>query len=467
MQKPVFPLTVDRGLARPISTQIADAIRAAAVTGVLRQGDRLPSTRDLAGQLGVSRTVTAAAYDQLHAEGWLTGRHGSGTYIAATCTTAKPCGREFTPTDAVASVNVIDLAPGAPCTDSIDGAAWRRAWRTAGDRSTSVRPERAGLPEYGDAVARHLLLHRGVRVGPTIGRDDRIGIVATGGTTAALAEVAATVLRPGDAVAVEEPGYQRAAETLRSAGVRVVPVQADGHGLNPESIPAEVKAVYCAPAHQHPLGCRLTAERRVTLIKRARDEGWLIIEDDYDGELRHDLTPSPVLAALAPDIVIHLGSANKIISPVLGTGWMVASVEVLDAVLAHRRALSVAPAVAGQLVLTALAETGDLARHLRRVRRDLSERRRYIVRNLKRGTVSVDGAGMGAHVVLPLPDDDAEQHVLANAKRGGILLDGLGRHHAGPPRFSGIVLGYAACTRDQLSIALPIVDSIVAQVDRR
>ena len=137
-------------------------------------------------------------------------------------------------------------------------------------------------------------------------------------------------------MAVEEPGYQRAVETFRQAGVRVVPAPVDHAGLVVEAVPRGVRAVYCSPAHQYPLGGRLPAGRRSALVDRAREENWLIIEDDYDGELRYDVAPLPVLAALAPDVVVHLGTTSKILSPTLGAGWMLAPGHVVDAVLRHR-----------------------------------------------------------------------------------------------------------------------------------
>src|SRR5205085_9302343 len=158
----------------------------------------------------------------------------------------------------------------------IDRAAWRRAWRAAADTAPAARKDHAGLPEYRVAVVDHLLRHRGLVV-----EDPQTAtVLATGGTTAAVEELATTVLCPGDAVAVEEPGYQRAVGTLEAAGVRVVPAPVDHAGIVVDKIPRGVRAVYCSPAHQYPMGGRLPADRRVALVERARADGALIIEDD-------------------------------------------------------------------------------------------------------------------------------------------------------------------------------------------
>lgn len=454
METSALPVTLDRESATPLAVQLAEQLRAAAGDGRLRSGDRLPSTRALAGELGVSRTVTAAAYEQLHAEGWIAGRHGSGTYITTAPPGSLPAAarpvRRGTTQD-----TVVDLTPGSPWAGGIEQAAWRRAWRAASYASPMVRPNRAGLPAYRSAVAEHLLRHRGLRVG------DMDVVLATAGTSTAAAELGRAVLRPGDMVAVEEPGYQRAVGALRAAGLRVVPASVDADGLLVEAIPASVKAVYCSPAHQYPLGGRMSAGRRVALVERAREQGWLVIEDDYDGELRYDVAPLPLLAALAPDVVVHLGTTSKILTPTLGVGWIVAPPPVVTAVLAHRDATGSGPAPAGQLVVVELARNGDLGRHLRRLRRELSERRSLVVETLVAGGVRVLGDDAGAHVVVPVTTAEAERELIRAAHDRGLLLDGLARHHIGRARWFGIALGYAACSRDQLKRALPVLVDLV------
>ncbi|MHA6805365.1 MocR-like pyridoxine biosynthesis transcription factor PdxR [Salinifilum ghardaiensis] len=446
-------IALSRDSAIPLPAQIADALRQAAADGRLRGGDRLPSTRVLARQLGVSRTVTAAAYEQLHAEGWISGVRGSGTYVTTTppaaasrlaAAPAAPRGpgpEQETP-----------LVPGAPWAEGVDTAAWRRAWRAAADHPPDWRTSRAGLPEYRAAVLEHLLRHRGLAV--TASADPVGNVLATGGTTAAVSELAAVALRPGDVVAVEEPGYQRAVAAFRDAGVHVVPAPVDRAGVLVEGVPSGVRAVYCSPAHQYPLGGRLPAERRIALVERARTEGWLVVEDDYDGELRYDVSPLPVLASLAPDVVVHLGTTSKLLSPTLGVGWMVAPAAVLAAVLDHRERTGTGPAPAGQRLLVEFARTGDLARHLRRLRRELSRRRAEVVRALEESGVPVFGDQAGAHVVVPLPSAEAERDVLARAREEGLVLDGLARHHQGEQVWCGIALGFAACPREELHSAL-------------
>lgn len=440
--------------AIPLAVQLADALRAAAASGQLRRGDRLPSTRALARHLRISRAVASAAYDQLHAEGWIEGRHGSGTYVTTTPPGPEPAA-STQDTVEVSEPTDIDLTPGAPWVEGIDRAVWRRAWRAAAEHPPLSRPQRAGVAEYRQVIAEYLLRHRGIVAGAA-------AVLPTAGTTAALTELALATLRPGDQVAVEEPGYQRATGALRALGIEVVTVAVDADGLIPSAIPAGVRAVYCSPAHQYPLGARLSAARRVELVHRARERDWLILEDDYDGELRYDVAPLPMLAALAPDVVAHLGTMSKILTPTLGVGWLVAAPPVAKAVLTYRERAGSRPSEAGQRVVIELARSGDLGRHLRRLRRELAERRTMLVNALTAAGIPVHGDDAGAHFVIPLPSLRAEQHVVGAARAHGIRLDGLARHHWGDPTVFGIALSYTACTRAQLSAATPILLEILA-----
>ncbi|MEW1736318.1 PLP-dependent aminotransferase family protein [Nocardia beijingensis] len=451
-----LPLALDRDLAQPLSVQIADQLRHAATSGPLRGGDRLPSTRALAGRLGVSRTVVAAAYDQLHAEGWLRGRRGSGTYLT-TAPAAAPT-RPDSVHDIGATPELLDLAPGAPCVDAIDTAAWRRAWRAAADHSPLVRKDRAGEPEFRTVVTEHLLRHRGIGAG-----SDTV-LLATAGTSSAVGELAAALLRPGDAVAVEDPGYQRAAGAFAAAGLEVVPVPVDANGLRVDLLPPRIKAVYCTPAHQFPLGARMPAARRVELVEHARRCGIFVIEDDYDGELRYDTAPLPLLATMAPDVVVHLGTTSKILSPSLGVGWLLAAPEIAAAVLDHRERTGTGPSPAGQRVLVAFAAHGDLARHLRRLRRALPPRRALVVTELRRRGLDVLGDDAGSHVVVPVASAEAERRVIAAGMAHGVALDGLARHHLGSRRdHFGVALGYTALPWPELAAAVPRAAACLAR----
>ncbi|HZA18191.1 MAG TPA: PLP-dependent aminotransferase family protein [Pseudonocardiaceae bacterium] len=456
-----LPLALDRQDARPLAVQLTDELRAAAGCGAVRIGDRLPSTRALATTLGVSRTVTAAAYDALQAEGWIGGRRGAGTYVIAAPGVPAPPHTGPSPVPEQQPERGIDLRPGSPWSAGLRRAAWRRAWRAAADAEVLTRSAEAGLPEFRTAVVNHLLRHRGLAVAPD-------AVLATGGTTAAVAELAAVLLRPGDVVAVEEPGYPRAVGALRAAGLRVLPAPVDSGGLVVTALPDHARAVYCTPAHQYPLGATLSASRRLALVAWARERRAWVLEDDYDGELRYHGVPLPLLAAVgerlrAGDVVVHLGTASKILTPTLGVGWMAAPGEVVAAVCAYRSNIGVRPSPAGQRILTALAVSGDLSRHLRRVRRELLARRDLLVGALRAAGLSVRGDQAGAHLVVDLPGEEAERSAVRRARCEGLLLDGLARCHDGPSIHYGVALGYAGlCNRSAFAVVLPELTAVLA-----
>ncbi|ANY08148.1 aminotransferase-like domain-containing protein [Pseudonocardia sp. HH130630-07] len=438
-----LPLPIDRASGVPLAVQLADGLRGAAAAGILRPSDRLPSTRGLGATLGVSRTVTAAAYDQLLAEGWVQGRVGAGTYVTAVPPGAGTAAGGPVPGRAAGTApgTGYPLDPGRPCVAALDRAMWRRAWRAAAEPEPEDRPRPDGLAAFHSAVTEHLLRHRGLAPAD---------MLSTAGTSAAVAELA-RLLPPGSTVAVEEPGYRRAVSALRAAGLRIAPVPVDADGLVVTELPIGCAAVYTTPAHQFPTAVRTAAARRVALVERARDEGFLVIEDDYDGELRYDVAPLPLLAALAPEHVVHLGTASKILSPTLGVGWAVGPAPLLAAWRDLRSRTGTRPSPAGQRVFAALAAHGDLTRHLRRLRRELRERRELVLAAAGRAGWTVRGDPAGAHLVLEVPDETA---AVAAAARRGLDVRGLAGYHEGAPRTSGLVLGYAAGTRAELAGAL-------------
>ena len=292
-------------------------------------------------------------------------------------------------------------------------------------------------------------------------------MLATAGTSAAVGEVA-RLLPPGSRVAVEDPGYSRAVAALRDAGVEVVPVPVDDDGLVVDALPAGLAAVYCTPAHQFPTGRRMTAARRLDLVARARAEGWWVLEDDYDGELRFDVAPLPLLGALAPDVVVHLGTSSKILSPTLGVGWLVAPAPVRAGLLARRTATAMRPARAGQRVLAALAA----------LRRSVPAPAPAAAGDGRPAGARADGGHRCGVRRRGRPRGRARPRAAGRRRRGGgagrprraplgLALDGLGRHHLadGPGRRAGLVLGFAAPTRAELDRALPVLDRAAARVD--
>jgi GntR family transcriptional regulator/MocR family aminotransferase len=468
-------LAADRHAGLPLTEQIAAQLRDVLTGGRLAAGERLPSSRALAAALGVSRTVVTAAYTQLFAEGWLEGRHGSGTYVAPGAVApgaVVPLGAGAAPAHVAAPVPAapatvaarpraagpqpapvppVNLRPGIPWQAGIDPAAWRRAWRHAGTDPLSAQPDPRGRPALREALTGYLRRGRGVCV-----TADQI--LATRGVSAGLGLVTAALLRPGDRVGVEEPGYQAARAVFASRGAQLVPCRVDGDGLVVDELPGDLRLVYTTPAHQYPLGGRLPVPRRQALATWARSTGALIVEDDYDGEFRYDVAPLPTLFGLDPDVVIYLGTTSKTLTPALGAGWLVARPDLLPAFTAA--AVDLGERVSGpvQHAVTELLASGELERHVRRMRHEYARRRAVMVTALA-GRLTGDTAGM--HMVLELPPGTATA-VAAAARERGVEVATLDRYFGGPPTLEGLMLGYGAADLAAVSLGCQVIAEILA-----
>jgi GntR family transcriptional regulator / MocR family aminotransferase len=488
-----LPVVVDRDQPVPLAIQISAQLQAAVTSSVLRAGDRLPSSRDLAAILGVSRTVVTNAYARLFAEGWLEGRHGSGTYVADVITApdqglrrvpgrGQPAGAAAidhperpvvspgrpaisASGEPAAPASLIDLQPGISWAEGIEPASWRRAWRQAGTHLPSRWPDPHGLPELREEVAAYLRRSRGLPVTPA-------HILITQGVSSGLALLADALLSPGDKAGIEEPGYPTGREVLRRAGAQVVPCRVDAHGILPDELPGDLKLLYTTPAHQYPLGGRLPVSRRQALVAWARATGALVVEDDYDSEFRYDVGPLPALHSMDPDVIVYLGTASKVLATAFGAGWLVAPPELVERLAALRPRLGVRIPEPVQHAVLALLRSGDLERHVRKMRLEYGRRRAALVDALTHGARCAAGAGaqgnsgppgdsprapvrllgdtVGMHVVLELPADYPTARLVAAAAARGVAVYPLTRYFVGPPTMNGLILGYGTVTLPQV-----------------
>jgi GntR family transcriptional regulator/MocR family aminotransferase len=479
------PLVLDRGSQIPLTVQIIGQLRAAVSGNRLRAGERLPSSRALAASLGVSRTVVTNAYLQLFAEGWLQGRHGSGTYVAEGATArpgsgpapALPRKREpqHEPMAAVGAPPacpgalaspspfaagplpgaLAEMRPGLPWVAGIDQAAWRRAWRHAGGAVPSRWPDPRGLLSLRTALCAYLRRSRGLDCGPD-------QILVTRGVANGLSLLAVTRLRRGDAAGIEEPGYPVGRAILAEQGARVVPCPVDEHGLVVDGLPGDLRLVYLTPAHQYPVGGRLPVPRRQALVAWARASGALVVEDDYDSEFRYDVSPLPALYGLDPGVVAYLGTTAKMLTPAFGVGWLVAHPGLVTELAATRETLGDRTDEAAQRAICAMIESGDLDRHVRRMRREYARRRDAIVSILSDPAVpaTLRGDTAGLHVLLEL-HRDREDRVAAAALERGVAVHTLRRYFGGPPTTQGLVLGYGGLPLGQVVAAASVLRELL------
>jgi GntR family transcriptional regulator/MocR family aminotransferase len=423
-------------LDRPGGTRarIENALRDAIRSGRLPRGTRLPATRVLARDLGVSRGTVLAAYTQLTAEGWLRGVRGSGTVVAAEAadTTSKARPAPGPPR--------FDFRPGRPDASSFPRAEWLRALRsalvTAPDEALGYGDPR-GRPELRDELAVYLRRARGLQVSAD-------NIVVTNGYSQALNLIARAL--PRTRVAIENPSMREHRSAVRAAGheLRLLPV--DAHGARIDKLGNATIAVL-TPNRQHPLGCRLSAERRSALLEWARSTGGFVVEDDYDGEFRYDGHPLGALQGLEPQSVIYAGTASKTLAPGVRLGWLAVPDELLDAIVRAKSRADVQTGALDQLALGRLLATGAYDRHIRKMRLRYRRRRDTMLAALAKHAphLTVTGAAAGLNLLVELPDSEAERRLIDSARKRGVAIDGLlsGGFFEGKGR-AGVIIGYAA-----------------------
>lgn len=434
--------------ARGLTGWLVDALRAAITEGRLVAGNRLPATRVLAEELGISRGVVVEAYRRLADEGLVGGRSGGGTSVlCAPVPASRPRRPPQEPVSRLPHPRLpvgegIDLSPGVPDLSAFPRSTWLRAERAVLSESP---PEDLG---YGDprghprlraALAPWLARTRGLRTDP-----DDILIVA--GVAQAVALLAQQLRGEGvDTIAVEDPGSRGAIEELEYWGLRAVPVPVDDEGIRVDLLTAcGTSAAFLTPAHQFPTGVVLGPQRRRELL------GWdaeLVIEDDYDAEYRYDRAPVPALHPSAPERIAYAGSTSKSLAPALRLGWLIPPRRRYADLVAAKHASDLGSPTVPQLVLARLLESGEYDRHVRLVRARHRARRDALLGVLPGAVVS--GVAAGLHLLVTLPagvDDDA---LADDLREAGVLVHPLSWHRRlpGPP---GLVLGYASHPPDRL-----------------
>lgn len=442
---PELLVELDRAGPEPLHRQLANGLRDAIRTGRLTPQTRLPSTRVLAADLGVSRRLVVDAYSQLTAEGFLFSRHGSGTRVATVDVASTP---HTGATEQVRRFDV-DFAPGSPDLGSFPRNAWLRALRQGlseveSDAFGYVAPQ--GLPKARVAVADYLRRTRGVLADPQ-------NIVLCSGATQAIAVLAHVLREDATPLAMEDPGFWLHRMVLRHNGIEPLAVPIDDDGLDVAALADSGAAtVLSTPAHQSPTGVVLSATRRTELVEWART-GNLVIEDDYDAEYRYDRAPVGALQGIAPDRVIYVGSTSKTLAPGLRIGWMVLPPQLVGAVTMAKGLADTGSSVMDQLAFAQLLMAGGYDRHLRQMRRRYLTRRNALLRALSRHLpqATVLGAAAGVHLTVRLPDGYPIADVVRRAEEMRVRVEPLAHCYADPSTAPpGLMLGYANLTESQI-----------------
>ena len=462
-------LPLDRPPATGRTDWLTRVLRDAIATNAVATGERLPASRVLADELGVSRGVVVEAYQRLTEEGLLEGRGRNGTVVAGAVPTPVPAGKpapvELEPRstalfDALrAAPATADLAPGLPDLSAFPRAAWLRAERAvlADAPSASLGyADPRGTPELRASISRWIARTRGVRAAPE-------HIVVVAGVAQAFSLLTVLLRADGqDVIGTEDPGSFGARNQLQSWGMRTVPIGVDEDGLRVSELAnSGAPTVLVTPAHQFPTGVVLAGARRAALVAWA-ERGGLIVEDDYDAEHRYDRHPTAALAATAPELVCYTGSVSKLLAPALRIGWVVAPPRLRDRLVAVKRDTDLGNATLPQLVLARLIDNGDLERHLRLTRARHRTRRDRMIAAVREHLPSarIHGAAAGLHLTITFDREFVDTALAQRCLDAGVKVHPLSWHRQrpGPP---GLVLGYATASPDTISAGVAVIGRLL------
>jgi GntR family transcriptional regulator / MocR family aminotransferase len=460
---------------RDLTGQIYGQLRAGIIEGRLAAHARLPSTRDLAAQLGVSRKTTLDVFERLIAEGFLRTRAGDGTFVAEGLTRL-PAARSEPATSHARATGIWRAMPARmampmpPADIALDcdfkgGVtdktlfpydAWRRCLNhalrkqaRAGDGVAGYR-DPGGEQELRLGIARYLAFSRAV----VCNWQD---VIVTQGAQQALDLLARVVVEPGDVVAVEEPGYPPARALFAAQGARIAHVPVDGEGIVVRKLPRNTRLVYVTPSHQFPLGMPMSLERRIELLEWAAARGAVIVEDDYDGEFRFEGRPVESLKSLdRAGLVAYVGTFSKTLFPDLRMGYVVPPAALAGPLWSAKQIGDWHSCLLTQSALGAFMLDGAYAKHLRRMHKAYAARRAMLLQHLS-GPLApwfeALPATAGIHLVARLTDTLDEARVVAAARAVSVGLYGIRAFYAGATDKAaeqGVLLGYGGTRIDAI-----------------
>ncbi|HEU5196345.1 MAG TPA: PLP-dependent aminotransferase family protein [Methylomirabilota bacterium] len=475
-----------RATAGPLYRRVYHALKTLIRDGRLAAGARLPSTRELAADLRVSRNTVMLAYEQLLAEGYLVTRDRATTSVANAqpAVTPRPTSRSRSsppgPVSAYAR-RLTQLLPapppstgrsglrydfryGEPPVDEFPRQIWRRllaarARRAA--RGTLGYASPAGYPPLRAALAEYLKRARGIVCEPE-------QIVITSGSQQGFDLAARVLLDPGDVAVVEEPHYPGVTIPFEAAGVRLARVPVDAAGLRTDRLPACARLAYVTPCHQFPTGVIMPLERRLALLAWAARAGAWVLEDDYVSEFRYEGHPLEALQSLDRDgRVVYVGTFSKTLFPALRLAYLVLPPALVPAFVAAKWAADRFSPTLGQEALTDFITSGQFERYLRRAGNRNAAKRRALIGALREHfgeRVEIAGENTGVHLVVWLNDVRPRElpALIARAKEAGVGIYSVAPSHATPPSRAGLLFGYASLSEADIRAGIRRLAELLA-----
>ena len=478
-------IAINKGATQALYSQIYDAYRQSIVDGSLRAGQRVPSTRLLASELGISRIPVLNAYAQLLAEGYFQSRVGAGTVVSKSLPDQAPP----LEVSGVASLKVNPKSRPVSQRGSNPSLAKLRVQRGYGAfnvsqisfehfplstwnslvtrhcRITSARSLDYGDPmgssELREAIASYLRTARGVRC-------EAGQIIIVSGSQQGLEIALRVLLNAGDRVWIEEPGYRFARSLFALHGCETVPVPVDYEGMNVKLGMRQcrsARAAFVTPSHQNPLGVTMSAARRLQLLEWAEKSGSWIIEDDYDSEYRYESMPIASLQGLDRNSrVVYIGTFSKVLFPALRLGYIVIPWDLVERFRSIRFAMDISPPGFFQGVLADFIREGHFARHIRRMRLVYGERRRVLIENIREQLgfgADITGGQAGMHLTVTLKGI-SDREIAARALEQNLWLAPLSVFYAAKPIRQGFVLGYGSTAPEKIPVAVRKLRTLLA-----
>ena len=458
-----------------LSEQVYQAIWAAILDGRLGVNERIPASRELAQQLSISRNTVLAAYERLTSEGYLRPGLGSGTYVDQSFR-AIPAQRknqnDLRPPALTGLAQKLqapraiiprrdlpfDFRPGVPDVKRLPANIWRRISSRAISRlsaKTAYYGDAAGDISLRQAIARHFGRTRALHC---IADD----VIIVNGTQQSLDILGRLFIEPGDAVAVEDPGYPAAIATFRALGAKIIPVRVDSEGICTAELPSNAKLVYVTPSHQFPLGIPMSLARRRELLAWAKQNRALIIEDDYDSEYRYEGRPLDALQGLdRVGHVIYLGTFSKVLFPSLRLGFVVVPKWLMSKFLSLKWLTDRHTETLEQHVLAQFINEGHFASHIRRMQRTYSHRRKELLLAINQSLPFLNplSSVAGLHLSALAPRDYPVEDLISRASAGGVGLYSISPFYQRRPN-SGLIFGFGSCELSDIAEGIRRVGNI-------
>ena len=453
-------LTIDRSLNTPLIRQIYKQLRTKILNGELSAGYRLPSTRQLAEELEVSRNVVLEAYDQLLAEGFLEGQQGAGTFVAEGAYLKKMdkvTSYMFEASFSKKNINVIDFRSGIPALDFFPRKQWGQLAKRVSietDHSLFGYDSPEGRIELRSVLSDYLLRTRGVECHPD-------QLVITTGATQALTLIAKLLISANDKVIIEDPITHEIQTIFQSYGASLLPIRVDKNGMDTSQIPHEIKPsfIFVTPSHQFPIGGTLPIQRRIHLIEYARKMNSYIVEDDYDSEFRYEGPSVSSLQGLEPERTIYIGTFSKILSPALRLGYLILPPALIERGRTLKYFSDLHTPSLEQLTLALFIKEGYLEKHIFRMKKIYRKRRDFLKEQLYNefgDQVTIHGDSTGLHLIAEFEGIYFTESLLSRINDYGVKVYPVELHTINKGLYSNcIILGFG--NLDEVKIADGVV----------